>query len=261
MNPSFFHIRGVLLAAAILISLLAANSAHSQRLDRWEYLEALGLSDEADVVRRYLVEGLTMRAQDWPTSRIDDTARQMAFVLAVAGITYESILELQSNGVDVVHAVAADTRPFGEQSLLSDLVVVGEVIDSQPTTEPGDGYHASAYVRVIRHLKGAAPADTIVIRQRQPRRDRDIQPEVGSTYLLLLSRGMYRYGASNNWYQRTGSIPVLWPHDYSSIYRIYRLEGDRIEWNAMSADETAAAFDEIRRIDNLLNRVETATGR
>lgn len=245
----------------IVASLSASSTAHAQRLGRLDYLEAVGLAAEADTVRQYLLEGLTMRAPGWDASRRESTADHMAFVLAITGITYESILELQSNGVDVVHAVAADTRPFAEQSLLADLVVVGEVINAEVTDVPGDGYHASAYVRVLRHLKGAVPADTIVIRQRLPRRGRDIHPEVGHRYMLLLSRGMYRYGAANNEYQRTGSIQTAGASDYSSIYRIYRLHDGRIEWNALSADETASAFEEIRRVDDLLSRVELATGR
>ena len=260
MNPSLL-LRGLLLTTTIVASLSALSTAHAQQLDRSDYLEAVGLAAEADTVRQYLLEGLEMRAPSWDPSRRENTADHMAFVLAVTGITYTSILELQANGVDVVHAVAADTRPFAEQSLLADLVVVGEVIDAAVTNEPGDGYHASAYVRVLRHLKGAAPADTIVIRQRLPIRARDIQPEVGHTYLLLLSRGMYRYGAANDEYRRMGRIPTAGASDYSSIYRIYRLRDGRIEWNALNADETASAFEEIRRVDDLLSRVELATGR
>ncbi len=74
MNRSFPQVRGALLTASIAASFAAATPAHAQRLDRTEYLEAVGLAAEADTNRRYLLEGPAMRAHDWPASRQEETA-------------------------------------------------------------------------------------------------------------------------------------------------------------------------------------------
>ncbi len=256
--------RALIFAIAIAWMATAAPPpafAQEQRIPRDEYFRLLELDDEFTALDDFLAIRLAEQRPDWPEDRRKQTARFFAFIMTASGLTAGSADALEAGGIDIIHAITADARPFSEQSLLADLVIVGDIIETEIAQEESDlygtddGYHASTLVDVRWTLKGQASADTVVIRQREARQNsrRDIRPEEGRSYLLLLSNGMYRYGAANHAARNEGWLPTVEQAPFYSIYRIYPMEAGRIAWGDFTQSDTDFAFEDIRRVDHILS--------
>lgn len=254
--------------AFVLVSGLDAGSvlpAHAQEsgLSRSEYLGAVGLLDAATDIEMLLLNSLEAAAPDWPLEQRTQTSALFSYILTVNGLTADVLVTLSEEGLDVLHAITSDSRPLVEQALLTDLVIVGKVLrEEEEEGDPPDGRATSTYVNVLRRLKGELPSDTIVIRQQHPveARPRDIRPEKGRTYLLLLSNGIYRYGAA----RRAAEISeARWtPSDawrglrHYSIYRIYPMDRDgRVDFAGYDLRQTEQSFQEIERLDRRLQEL------
>lgn len=248
-----------LLPVALLLAvhLLDVNAVRAQDADLSipAYLASAGLTAQAADLEKLLRVRIGDRMADWPTERVHQHAAFFAYIFAVSGVTAAHLITLEGSGLDVVHAVTADSRPLAEQSLLSDVVVVGEVVD-EATEGASDGFAVSTFIRVRRLLKGTAAGDTLIIRQRNAStREREIRPQIGHTYLLLLSNGVYRYQAARARARATGASPPNADVDEGlrfSIYRIYPFEDGRIDWRGLGRIESAHALEEIERVDRLL---------
>lgn len=245
------------LCSVIFAACLPSWSATGQDRSaaRAAYLRSIDLEDQAANLEEWLLAGLAPVRPGWPSERLRAVSSYFAFVLALSGVTADDLSRLRSEEIDPIHAITADTRPFIEQAMFADLVVVGTVAGVERQKESNDGFDSSALIDVAWVLKGLAPSDTIAVRQHANLRERDIRPEIGETYLLLLSNGMYRFNAANE----RGDIAAR-PDDDGRflVYRIYRLVDGRLEWEGLSAAETELAFQEIRRLDHVLNMHRSA---
>jgi hypothetical protein len=240
-------------AAALFVAFeLATNTALAQdrTAARRDYLKAQSLEEQAARLEEFLRYGLEVRAPKWTQEEREREAFNLSFVLLMNGVTFEAAMAVQDAGVDVIHAIAANARPLVEQSLLADVVVVADVIEQQKSDEPGDGFGLTSAAVVRDRLKGTVTQDTLILRQRAQVSERNIVPEIGGTYVLLLSRGMYRFRTT---VQRTAaSAPEPEPQNVLNIYRIYRLVDGRILWDGYTEAQTTQALDEIRRLDGVL---------
>lgn len=237
------------LAVGLGVALCRPAPAQPSPEARADYLDAAGLDDEAEAVEDYLLDGLEERGMGTARQR-ERTAGFFSFVLTVSGVTLDAIRRLEENGVDVVHAVTARSRPLMEQALLADLVVVGTVAAVDTNDARGDGHSYGLTVAVSETLKGTAPADTILIRQkrRTSAQSPDPTPEVGETFLFLASNGMYRFYAHS---RGDGLSESALARRYS-IYRRYRLRDDQLLWKQYSRAQTEQALDRIRTLDGWL---------
>lgn len=250
---SFAHLTAI--ATLILLVPVPIAAGQDARIPRDEYFRLIGQYDDFAALQTLLNKRLAERRPDLDEARRIQMAEFFAFVMTACGLNAHELRVLEDEGIDVVRAITANTRPFGEQSLLSDLVVVGDVIEGEVRHDVNDGYDLSALVDVRWTLKGHAPSDTIVIRlrERSARSARDIRPETGRTYLLLLSGGMYRYNAANHAARNDGWLPSEpYPALYS-IYRIYPMVDDRLDWSGFTRDETQRALEDIRRVEHFLS--------
>ena len=240
--------------AAVLVLTLSAGTHTSLAQDREavrrQFLKEHALEEQAARLEEFLRYGLEVRAPSWSQEDREREAFNLSFVLLMNGITLEAALAVQDAGVDVIHAIAANSRPLVEQSLLSDLVVIADVLSQETTESPADGFQVTSNVVVRETLKGDAAQDTLMTRQRGQVSERNILPEVGGTYVLLLSRGMYRFRAAAQRPENAGPQPNL-PNVYN-IYRLYRLVDGRILWDGYSEAQTTRAIGEIKWLDGVL---------
>lgn len=250
--PLFPYTRFVVvgLLAAGLWGIGNAPSSRAQRSPeaRAEYLSSQGLADEAEAVESYLLKGLRERGMGTARQR-KRTADFFAFVLAVSGVTLDTIERLEDKGIDPIHAVTARSRPLMEQSILADLVVVGTVVGVEENRNVPDDHRHTLRVVVTETLKGTASADTILIRQKRrvSPQSPDKKPEVGETFLFLASNGLYRYYLHRNT-DLDARPPEAEVRRRYSIYRRYRLKDGRLLWEGRSEDETKRTFRSIRTL-------------
>lgn len=219
-----------LLAAFFSDSLEAQNN----RISHQDYLEAIGLGDDYLVMSNILVRGLQLQEPGNTVEYYVNNASFFSMILLLSNVTPRDYYLLQEEGVDVLHAITADTRPFSEQSLLADLVLTGMVTEIETNTPANDGFDVSVKLLVDDVLKGGVPGDTITIRQRNLDRlsDSQTRPETGRSYLFLLSSGVYGYQKANYQFANTGEaeagIPDFGNETTFVIYRMYNKNGNRI---------------------------------
>lgn len=239
----------------LLLAGLGAGLAPGQDAPdaRTAYLRATGQEAEAAALEAWLLDELATAEPALPVLNRKQMAAFFAFVMTLSGVTAEKAERLQAEGVDVLHAITADMRPLSEQVLLSDLVIVGDVVELAETPAPGDGQRTSIGVVVREVVKGTAPGDTVVVRQQSRLGEsgsRDLQPEIGERYLLLLSNGMYRFFVASRGADE--AVPEADLARHFSTYRWYRMEDDRLLWNGYDRRDTERALREVRRVDHLL---------
>lgn len=249
--PISVYAKRICVAAIVIGSWMGSGSfSHAQRSSeaRAEYLAAQDLEDEAEALDSYLLDGLREQGMGTGPQR-KRTADFFSFVLAVSGVTLDTIDRLEEEGIDVIRAITGRSRPLMEQALLADLVVVGTVVGVDQNSEIPDTHNHTLEVVVSDTLKGSVPADTILIRQKQrvSPQSPDPKPEVGETFLFLTSNGLYRY------YLHRGTSPDARPPETEmrrrySIYRRYRIEEGRLLWKNRNPEETQRALNDIRRL-------------
>lgn len=240
-----------------LIAAIAAGSpaaAQDDPLTHSAYLEQTGMLQDAAELEQWLRDQLEAHLPEWTVERRQQNAAFFAFVLTVTGMTAEAADALQDQGVDVIHGLTADTRPFIEQALLADLVVVGDVVDSQTSLEPNDGLEMSEIVAIRRVLKGDIRGEQLIIRRRDRGNERDIAPVVGNRYLLLLNSGMYAFAAARH-RAAAGHPAEESAEAHYSIYRIYEMDDGRLLWRNFDREQTAQAFEEIQLLDQMLDEL------
>jgi hypothetical protein len=152
------------------------------------------------------------------------TADFFSFVLAVSGVTLDTIEKLEEKDFDLIRAVTAQSCPLMEQSILADLVGVGTVVGVEQSSGMPDAHNHTLRVVMSDVLKGAVPTDTVLIRQKRrvSPQSPDTKPEEGETFLFLASNGLYRYDLHRN------TDPSVRPPEAEmrrrySIYRRYRI--------------------------------------
>ena len=252
-------VRLVLIAAMLACTLPRPATSQERGEVQADYLRAVGLDQNALALEQALLDRLRIRKPFLLAEHQQGMARYFAFVLTVSGFNADMAEHLDTEGIDLIHAITADTRPFDEQALMAELVVVGDVIAFVETPEPNDGFRSSIVVDVETVLKGDAPADTLVIRQRSgPPADeapentsRDLHPEVGERYLFLLSNGMYRFFVATRG-EAIDPLPEPVQAQHFVIYRSYQMDDGRLLWNGLSRRDTRRAFKQIRKLDQLL---------
>lgn len=210
------------------------TTAQTNRISHQDYLDAIGMGDDYLVMSNILVRGLQLEVPGNTPEYYINNASFFSMILLLNKVKPRDYYLLEEQGVDVLHAITADTRPFSEQSLLSDLVITGTVTDIETSTPMDDGFDVSVKVLVQDILKGGVPGDTITIRQRNLDRLSDslTRPEEGRSYLFLLSSGVYGYQKANYQFANTGEAeagaPDFGNEDTFLIYRIYNKRGDTI---------------------------------
>lgn len=248
LDRSHAHIAALLL---VLAAPSFAAIAQDMTAVRNVYLDSLGLVMQKAQLEDFLLFGLEKRAPTWSQEDREREASSLAFVLTMNGVTLESALAAQDAGLDVIHAIAANARPLVEQALLADVVVIADIVHQERSDEPGDGFEMSTSAVVRSLLKGFLAQDTLVLRQSARVSERNIIPEMGGTYLLLLSRGMYRFRAATR-----GSKPVSPSETHFNIYRIYRMVDGRVLWQGYSEQKTEEALEEIRKLHLVLEQFQ-----
>ena len=258
-NIPTMTVRIVLLVATLAGALPRPAASQDRGAAQTNYLRAVELDQDAHALEQVLLELLQVRKPFLVASHRQGMARYFAFVMTVSGLNADMAERLDAKGIDLIHAITADTRPFDEQALMADLVIVGDVIEVVETLEPDDGFRSSIMVEVAEVLKGDAPTDTLFIRQRSGLSEdeapedtsRDLRPEAGERYLFLLSNGMYRFFvASRDDAVEPMAEPVLAQHFV--IYRSYQMDDDRLLWNRYSRRDTRRAFKQIQKLDQLM---------
>jgi len=212
----------------LILGWLYLPALHAQQIGipHDDYLRAAGLDHEGAQVKQYILEGLKEQTPWMPDSYFENNASFFSMVLVLSGITPEIYRQLETEGVDMIHAITADSRPFSEQGLLSDVAVTGTVTAVNSDESFEDGFDVSVEIEVEKFLKGSTPEDRLIIRQRAERRNSDnsTRPEQGSTYLFLLSSGVYGYQTANYQFRETGEALVSAPqHGMENLFVIYRM--------------------------------------
>lgn len=67
-------------------------------------------------------------------------------ILLLSKVGSRDYYRLEEQGVDLLHAITADTGPFSEKSLLTDLVITGVVTDIETSLPANDGLDVSVRV-------------------------------------------------------------------------------------------------------------------
>ena len=243
--------KGFLIVFIVSIAAFSPAAAQKEPLTHSAYLKATGMVEDAAELEQWLRDKLEAHHPGWTAERRHQNAAFFAFVLTVTGVTAEAAADLQNRGVDVIHGLTADRRPFIEQALLADLVVVGDVVRSEASSEPNDGFEMSDLVAVREVLKGNVSGRHVTIRRRVQGSAQDIAPAVGKQYLLLLSNGMYEFAAARH-RAATDEPGDELGEAYYSIYRIYEMADGRLLWSDFDRERTARAFEEIQLLDQLL---------
>ena len=252
-------VRLVLIAAMVACTMPRPAASQERGEAQANYLHAVGLDQDALALEQILLEGLQTHKPFLLAAHQEGMARYFAFVMTVSGLNAGMAQHLEKKGIDLIHAITADTRPFNEQALMADLVVVGDVIAVVETPEPDDGFRSSIVVEAQTVLKGEAPSDTLFIRQRSglsgdkapEDTSRDLHPEAGERYLFLLSNGMYRFFAASR-DEAIAPMPETVQAQHFVIYRSYRMDDDRLLWNRFNRRDTKRAFKQIRKLDRLM---------
>lgn len=222
---------------ALIILVIFACSANAQEIGipHDDYLRAIGLEAEGEQIKQNLLGGLREEAPHLPGSYFENNAAFFSMVLTLSGITPEVYEQLEAEGIDIIHAITAGSRPFSEQSLLSDLVVIGTVSGVERDEDYNDGFDTTVKVVADEILKGSAPVDTLTIRQRAEQRNTDMttRPDPDSSYLFLLSSGMYGYQVANHQFREAGEARVSAPKPGQEkefvIYRMYPIIGGQLQ--------------------------------
>ncbi len=239
--------------------LLAQNNPQTQQETRMRYLEANDLLETSQAMEAALLTYLNREAIYLPAPRRMQIARFFSFVMILHKMQPEDISMLAEAGLNVAHALTADNRPLKEQALMTDLVITGTVNEYEMVTANDGTKFRDIHIQINNTYKGIAPDDIITIRQRNgreygenPAEAAELEP--GDTYLLLLSNGMFRYGQSSRSTPAQENVQV--PEDrlasYFSIYRQYKMDGDKVLWSGYNKRKTRKALEEVRWLDELL---------
>lgn len=244
-------------AAACALSLLSVLAPVSpvrgqdRAAARETYVSELGLRGNAGDIRLYLVDELRAMGHENP----EGLAEFFSFIMVLHGLDLDKLLRLQAGGIDIVHSMTSNARPFIEQGLYSDPAVVADVVEFGDAGEAGDGYASTITVRVIERLKGMATPDTIHLRQRRPFSEEagphDLVPEEGGRYLLLLSRPMYEYSV----WRRSAEGPAVPQPGHYAIYRFYRADDDRVIMGDGSSYDAKSVYQELRWLQELIEEL------
>ncbi len=222
-----------------------------------QYLQLIGLDEEGSIIKEKVKNVLREHSPGTPDSIVDNNAEFFSTVLVLSGITPETYNRLEQEGVDIIHAITADSRPFSEQSLLVDLVVTGMVTSTYYDEKEADGFDFTVEVTVDQFVKGNAPSDTVKIRQHAEQRltDTSLAPELGQTYLLLLSSGMYGYRVANYRFREVGqamvSAPVPGQESEFIIYRMYPVVNGRLVHANKPVNRAISEIEEIHKLQQL----------
>lgn len=241
----------------LIVSKPGISSSQQLSISHGDYLKAIGWEDNFIVMKNILKNRLMQQIDDKPEAYYEDNANFFSMVLLLSGVEPIDYYRLEENGVDVIHAITADVRPFDEQSLLSDVVILGDVVEIVDDSTIDDGFDRTVKVKVTDVLKGSVLVDTVQIRRRKPSNmlRNDIRPELNRSYLLLLSSGMYGYHTANHHFRQKKEVVVSPPqfgHEkVFVIYRIYPYINGALYY---SPQNRTAAFNSLERVDRLLNR-------
>jgi len=234
----------------------ALTTAQTNRISHQDYLEAIGLGDDYLVMSNILVRGLQLEVPGNTPEYYINNASFFSMILLLNNVKPRDYYLLEEQGVDMLHAITADTRPFSEQSLLADLVITGTVTDIKTSTPMNDGFDVSVKVLVQDILKGGVPGDTITIRQRNLDRISDSQtrPEKGRSYLFLLSSGVYGYQKANYQFANKGEaeagVPDFGNENTFLIYRMYNKRGETILGPEVNV---SAIREEMKSVTDIIN--------
>lgn len=245
-------------SCVLLVVFVVPEGARAQRDPdaREAFLEARGLDDRAEDVEDELLDRLEDRNLGTERQR-ERTADFFSFILSVSGVTEDGIERLEEKGIDIIHAITATSRPLMEQSILVDLAVVGSIVGHEENGGLADDHRHTLTVMVTDTLKGTVPSDTIFIRQKRrvAPQSPDPRPEVGETFLFLVSNGVYRY------YLHRNPSPNARPPEAEirrrySMYRRYRIREGRLLWEGRSREETRRALKSIETLDGWMRSWE-----
>jgi len=231
-------------------------TSQSTRITHQEYLDAIGLGDDYIVMSNILVRGLQLEAPGNTPEYYINNASFFSMILLLNKVKPRDYYLLEENGIDVLHAITADTRPFSEQSLLADLVITGMVTDIETNSPANDGFDVSVKVLIDDVLKGGVPGDTITIRQRNLDRlsDSQTRPEKGRSYLFLLSSGVYGYQKANYQFANKGEaeagVPDFGNENTFLIYRMYNKRGETILGPEVNV---SAIREEMKSVTDIIN--------
>ncbi|MCC5941431.1 MAG: hypothetical protein JJU37_07805 [Balneolaceae bacterium] len=219
-----------------------------------QYMEAINLKDDHFVMQNILLYGLQVNEPGRSVEYYQQNASFFSMILLLSGVTPRHYYLLDEAGIDIIHAITSDDRPFSEQSLLADLVVLGTVTDLKPDDTLNDGFAYNATIEIEQMLKGAAPTDTVYIRQRSSavRPGSGSQLNVGSNYLFLLSSGVYGYQSAGYRLNRRGEVdavaPSLGEEETFVIYRLYPFRNGRLIPSTYTFDEVKSQLQVTDRI-------------
>ena len=247
------HPNRIFLVIVCLIS--GAFEAHAQPdpAARLRFLDALELREQAIEVEETLLDILNRRVGYLPASRRAQTASFFSFVMTLNGLTSKKLQQLHDDGLDIAHALTSSERPLNEQSLMADAVLRGKVL--QRITESDDRVFVE--IEILDVYKGTTEGSTVYIYQRngqeggeQPNAAADL--EIGNTYLLLLSNGLYRFSVF-----RRGESDTAIPSQGAGyvIYRLYEMDGETLLWSGYNRRKTRRALEEVRRLDKILREM------
>lgn len=241
----------------VLLFTVVPENATSQRVGiaHQDYMKAIGWEDDFIVMKNILQNELAGRVKDRPPEYYNDNASFFSMVLLLSGVKPIHYYKLNQNGVDVINAITANVRPFDEQSLLSDVGIIGTVREVYPEEFDDDGFDISVKIEVNELLKGEIPSDTIIIRQRNSSRlpGSDNRPELNQSYLFLLSSGMYGYHKANHQMRERDEIIVSAPEfGKEELFVIYRLYPYRNGQLLRAPQIRDAAFRSLEYVDALL---------
>lgn len=244
--------RGAVLV--ILLAVVAAPGVWAQDAGsfRDRYVMSVGLGEERETLREYLYEQLVTQGHE-NAARLSDL---FSFVMLIHGLDLEKVARLQAGGIDIVHAMTSNARPFLEQGLFSSPVLVGDVIERSDEGEPDDGFGSTVSIRVVEVLKGAAP-DTVFLRQRgrfsEGMGPREFVPEAGRRYLLLFSRPMYEFFVWRRGEQ--GGEPFAAKPGHYSLYRYYLSDDARVVMGDGSSYGAETVYQQLRWLDELVEEL------
>lgn len=242
----------------LILGCLYLPALHAQQIGipHDDYLRAIGLEEEGVQIKQELLDGLQGQAPHLPGSNFENNAAFFSMVLTLSGITPEIYQQLETEGIDIIHAITAESRPFSEQSLLSDLVLIGTVSGAEKDESYNDGFEISVQVVANEYLKGSAPVDSLIIRQSSEQRNSDMsnRPEADSTYLFLLSSGMYGYQRANHQFRESGEALVTAPNTGKEnvfvIYRMYPLINGTLQH---TTKDLTTVRKELKNMDELIH--------
>ena len=221
-----------------------------------QYMEAINLKDDHFVMQNILLYGLQVNEPGRTVEYYQQNASFFSMILLLSGVTPRHYYLLDDAGIDIIHAITSDNRPFSEQSLLADLVVLGTVTDLNPDDSPNDGFAYTATIAIDKLLKGAAPSDTVYIRQRSSavRTGSGSQLNVGGNYLFLLSSGVYGYQTAGYRLNRRGEVdavaPALGDERTFVIYRLYPFQNGEIIPATYPFEEIS---DQLQKADRIIH--------